>query len=373
VPRLLIAFKAPDGGAAENVIQLAGALGEHGWEVELAGPLEAAVYDRVPGSMRVHRLPIAPGYASVRKNVSAIRGLRAVIRRGRFDLLHAHSAQAGVLARLARLAGGPPVVYSAHGFTFINPNRLRSMVGLAIERCLVPLTAAFIDVSEYERTVALERGVGRGERHHLVYNACEPCPDVAVDAELAGFRRESPLMLLVSSLREQKRVDVFLRALPEVSRAVPEARAAVIGNGPESVALRSLADELGLTGERLLMAPFHGPAARYLRCADIYVLSSGWESLPIGILEALACGVPQVVADVGGVAEAVGPDTSVLVAPGDPRALSAALIGLLGDRARRERMALASRIRHRERFTLSRMVAETAGVYEAALASPAAS
>ena len=93
------------------------------------------------------------------------------------------------------------------------------------------------------------------------------------------------------------------------------------------------------------------------------MLPSGWEALPIGVLEALACGVPQVATDVGGTGEAVSAETGVLVPPGDPSALADALVALLGDPARRAAMAEASVARHRERFTVERMVAETAAVY----------
>jgi glycosyltransferase involved in cell wall biosynthesis len=368
-----MAFKAPDGGAAENVVQLVGGLGDHGWDVELVGPLRASVYDRVPASVRVHRLPITSGYGTVRENAAALRGLRALLRRGRFDLLHAHSPQSGVLARLARLAGGPPVVYTGHCLPFLgNTTRRRARAGLAVELALAPLTAAFVDVSEYERRGAIERHVGRPGRHHLVLNASDPCPDVAPDPQLVEFRQGGPLVAVVASLRVQKRVDVFLRALPRVLREVPNARAAVIGNGPESAALRDLAERLGLVASgRLLMAPFAPPAARYLACADLYVLPSGWESLPIGVLEALACGVPQVATAVGGVPEAIVPDTGTVVAPGDPAALGDAIVGLLRDPELRRRMGRASRVRHAELFELPRMVAQTADVYERVLAGVA--
>jgi glycosyltransferase involved in cell wall biosynthesis len=367
-----MAFKAPDGGAAENVLQLASRLGERGWEVELVGPLESRIYEQLPESIRVHRLPIAPGYASLGDNGAALRGLRAILRTRRFDLLHAHSAQAGVIARLARLGGGPPVVYTPHCFTFLgNPARVRAMVGLNIERSLAPLTSAFIDVSSYERRAAIRMRVGHGEHHHLVRNASEHAPEVPPDGGLYEFRDGHPLVLVVASLRPQKRVDVFLRALPELFRRVPEARAAVVGNGPERSKLQRLATQLGLhDGGRFMMASFRGSAARYLKCADIYALSSGWESLPIGILEALACGVPQVAAHVGGVSEAVGVDTGVLVTPEDPAALAEGIVRLLADPERLRKMGEASLVRHRELFGLDRMVAQTIDVYDSVL-SPA--
>ena len=82
----------------------------------------------------------------------------------------------------------------------------------------------------------------------------------------------------------------------------------------------------------------------------------------------MACGVPQVVTDVGGSSEAVAEgETGLLCPPNDPPALAAHVAELLGDPARRERMSAASRERHRERFTLERMLDETAAVYERVL------
>jgi len=102
---------------------------------------------------------------------------------------------------------------------------------------------------------------------------------------------------------------------------------------------------------------------------DIFVLPSAWEALPISVLEAMACGVPQVATDVGGTREAVSHgETGLLCPPNDPAALADRVVELLRDPARRERMAAASQRRHRERFTLGRMITETAAVYERVLA-----
>jgi glycosyltransferase involved in cell wall biosynthesis len=358
-------FKAPDGGAAEHVAMLAQGLTEDGWEIELAGPMDAVVYGRVPASIKAHRLEITGGFGTVGAHVSVLRRLRAILRDGHFDLIHAHSAQAAVLARLVRLAGAPPLVYTAHCFGFlagIPPTRAK--IVLAIERALAPLTTAFIDVSEHERREATALRVGRPERHHVVRNASVACPDVDPDAELLAFRGRSALIVTVTSLRFQKGVDVFLRALPRVFDELPDVRAAVVGNGPEGPSLSALADQLGLgESRRLLMIPFEGPSARYLRCADIYVLASRWEGLPIGALEAMACGVPQVVSDVDE-EEGVVPDTGMIVPSDDPAALANSLVELARDHDRRRRMSEASRARHAALFTPSRMVAETIAVYE---------
>jgi glycosyltransferase involved in cell wall biosynthesis len=112
---------------------------------------------------------------------------------------------------------------------------------------------------------------------------------------------------------------------------------------------------------------FTPPSAGYLRNFQLFVLSSGWEAFPISILEALACGVPQVATDVGGTGEAMSSRTGVLVPAGDPAQLADAIIDLLRDPERRAAMAQASLERFEACYLLERMVAETDQVYRAVL------
>ena len=82
---------------------------------------------------------------------------------------------------------------------------------------------------------------------------------------------------------------------------MPGATVKIVGDGPEGPALR--ARRRSARGLRAVPPP----AADHLRELAVYVLPSGWEAFPIGVLEALACGVPQVATDVGGTREAVDP------------------------------------------------------------------
>jgi glycosyltransferase involved in cell wall biosynthesis len=173
----------------------------------------------------------------------------------------------------------------------------------------------------------------------------------------------------VSTLRRAKRLDILLDAAPRILAAVPEATVHIVGDGPEGPALRA---HPGAADPRVTFAPFAPPSARHLRGLDVFVLCSAWEAFPIGLLEALACGVPQVAFDVGGVGEAVVPETGLVVPPRDSTALADAVIALLRDPARSAAMAAASRARHAEHFTVERMVAGTAAVYARVLSTPRA-
>jgi len=295
----------------------------------------------------------------------ALRRIRALARSGEHDLIHVHSSKAGALARVAALGTGVPVVYTPHCFPFIGPqSRRRRLLSAAVEAALARITAAIVCVSDDERRQALALRVGGPARLRVIHNGSPPCePQDQPDAELADWMSGGPGAACLTALRRQKGVDVFLRAAPRILEAVPEARLAVVGQGPERAALEALAADLGLDG-RVRFFGFRPPAARQLAELDVFVLASRWEAFPISVLEALACGVPQVATDVGGTGEAVLDGvTGTLCRADDPDGLAAAVTALLQAPSRRAAMAQASRARHTEHFGVDRMVAATAALY----------
>jgi glycosyltransferase involved in cell wall biosynthesis len=344
--RIALVCEPPDGGAAEHVAQLVRGLPAHGHEPVLFAPEAfAPAVDFVPLTFR-------RDYGHPRDDARALLRLARELRA--FDLVHAHSAKAGVLARLAGWSARRPVVYTPHGFPFVGEMReARRVFSHAVERLLAPPTAAIIGVCAFERDLA------RANQLHprmlaVVHNGSPPCEPRAREP---GF-----VVGAVSALRRGKGVDVFLDAAPAILAAVPEAELVIAGDGPQEAELKAHPNA-GL----VRWESYRPPASNHLGELDVYVLASSWEAFPIGPLEALACGVPQVVTEVGGTREAVVPETGLLIPPRDPGALAAAVVELLQDTPRREAMSVASRERHAAHFTVDRMVAGTAAVYDRVL------
>jgi glycosyltransferase involved in cell wall biosynthesis len=370
LPRVLQLFEPPDGGVAEHVLQLALGLADKGWEVELAGAQDAVLWPAVAArGLPVHVLPFVHGHRKPTSDVRVLSQLVPLLRRGRYDLVHCHSSKAGASGRVAAGLSGVPAVYTPHGFAFKAGHRLRRGAFRLIERGLAPRARRIVCVSEDERRLAAAVGLGGHEQLRVILNGCRACEAVEPDAALEKLRAEGPLAAAVTVLRPEKGVDVFLAAVPLILERMPEARLAVVGSGPDEASLRELAR--GLAGEpRFRFLAFEPPVARQLRAIDVFVLPSLREGLPIGVLEAMACGVPQVATAVGGTPEAVTADTGVLVAPGDPAAVAEATVRLLRDPELRRRMAEASRRRHAEAFTVERMVGETEALYLDVLKHP---
>ena len=148
-------------------------------------------------------------------------------------------------------------------------------------------------------------------------------------------------VVFVGRLTRQKALEVALRAVA----AVPAARLLLVGDGPEREALERLAAELDLDGRvSFLGRRPRDEALRLVAGAEAVLLSSDWENLPHAAVEALSVGTPVVATAVGGVPEVVRDGVNgLLVPPGSPAALAAALRRLLAEEGLRARLAAAAR------------------------------
>ena len=159
---------------------------------------------------------------------------------------------------------------------------------------------------------------------------------------------EAPTRLINVALHvEVKALDVLLRAFAHVAAKRSELTLTMIGGGPLTPDLKRLAAELGIDS-RVYFAGRAEPSeiAEALRQADVFVLSSLSDNMPLAVLEALSCGVPVAATAVGGVPEAVG-DDGVLAPPGNPKELACAIESVLQSENHFDRVDIARRARER--------------------------
>jgi glycosyltransferase involved in cell wall biosynthesis len=343
----LVITLAEVGGAQTYVASLLPALTDR-FDVVVAahgiGPLrEAAIGSGARFVPLEHvRRPIRP----LRDLVGLIELVR-LLRRERPDIVHASSSKAGVLARLAAgLARVPIRVFTVHGWAFKAHSGLSSRLYRWADRLIKPLTTSTICVSERELAAGVEaRTCDDGQRTVVIPNAV----DVSV-APQSQHDRATPLIVSVGRLKAPKDFITLIRALSALPSRSFEA--AIVGEGPDRRELEQEIDRLGLA-ERVQLAGERSDVPKLLARADIFVLSSASEGLPVSVLEAMAAGLPVVASRVGGVPEVVlDGRTGVLVRPSDPDVLAAALERLVVQPALRRRLGAAGRSRAEECFDL---------------------
>jgi glycosyltransferase involved in cell wall biosynthesis len=280
--------------------------------------------------------------------LGAVRALLGQIRAHQPDIIHAHSAVAGMVARIAGWKTGTPVIYTVHGFGFKPeaPLLQRSAAWLA-ECALARYTSHMVCVSEHERQLAQRLPIAPN-RLSVIANAVPDTSDRA-NPGYPGLR-----IVMVARLARPKRPDLFLQALALLrDRLGHEVPASLIGGGPDLEAQRILCRQLNL--EAVDFTGDVGDVAGRLAQHTIFVLMSDHEGLPISVIEAMRAGLAIVVSDLPGVRELISPGQHGLLVPNQASALADALTQLIASPQLRSRLGNAARQRYEACFNPSRM------------------
>ena len=173
-----------------------------------------------------------------------------------------------------------------------------------------------------------------------------------------GVSSEEFLLVCAARLSEQKGVDLLLRAIAQVLAEGVRCKCVIVGDGPLRKSLLEQALKLGLTGH-VFFEGFQQDVESYLQAADAFVLTSHKEGLPLSVLEAMACGLPCIVTNVGGNAEAITDKVHGLVVPSQSVNQAAKAISFMATHPReRAEMSRMARARVREEFDIEDRMAE---------------
>jgi glycosyltransferase involved in cell wall biosynthesis len=306
---------------------------------------------------------------------SDLRGLRELVRllrAGRYDLVHTHSAKAGAIGRsAARAVGVPAIVHSFHGFPFHEfQSTARRRAYLAIERRLARFTDQFVTDGTWVAAEAVRLGISPPERIRAISSPVDTNVRPATDAARDEARRvlklpaTAKIVGTVARLDEQKDPLNLIRA---IARLDPGVLCVWIGDGSLR---RSMEDEIRrhrLEGRFLLLGE-RSDVATLLPAFDVFAMPSLYEGLPCAIVEAMQCGVPVVATAVNSVPEIVVPGrTGLLVRPRDARSLARALAYVLEHTDHAARMVRAAREGLGGRFRPETLGQDLVEVYDQAL------
>ncbi len=377
IPVVQIITHLPPGGAQRVALTLAQGLDPTRFDAHLiAGPRgdwTALAQKRLGAAFHpAHHLQreLSP-YHDTRVIVELTAILRRIASRHPrgFAIVNTHAPKAGVAGRLAaRLLGLAPV-HTLHGLPFYaqqSENRRRAY--RAFERLGYLSGGETVSVTRRNLRAVLDAG-WVAPRHARVI---PPCVDSDRLAPRRGKRRLLPrygipesarVIGVVASLKPPKDLLGFVRAAATVMNERPDVHVVIAGDGEQRPAIEQAIDNAGLT-ERVTLAGWVDPIEELYPEFDVFVLPTFSEGLPLTLVEARACGVPVIASAVGGIPELIRDGVNgLLVPPGEPVALSAALRRLLDDSDLRSRL-IAEGLTGLERYSSQAMLRAYQDLYQ---------
>jgi glycosyltransferase involved in cell wall biosynthesis len=329
-----------EAGVAAYVAALCADQQARGWDVTVACPDRG----RLPGDLAargIRRVGWQAGRSPGAGTTAEVRRLGRLLDGIGPDVLHLHSSKAGLAGRLAT-RGRLPTIFQPHGWSWLATSGPMVGITLAWERLAARWTTLFLCVGEDE--AAQGRAHGLRGRYCVVRNGVDltrfaPADESARRAARVrlGIVPSAPLVVYVGRVTRQKGPDRLLAAWAAVHARHPAAALAVVGTGDLLEPLRRQAPP------GVIFAGGVDDPRPWYTAADLVVLPSRWEGLPLTLLEAQATGRPVVGTDIPGIAEALPPEAGALVPAGDGAALAEAIGHRLGnlDLARAEGWAAA--------------------------------
>ena len=305
------------------------------------------------------------------RDIAAARRLLTLLRRGRYDIVHLHCvAAASYPLPAAWIARVPKVVCTFHGFPGAPApplveakRRIRGLVARLVSRHVdwtYACSAAALSAHQNDGW--------RGSRSSVIYNGIDRAEfQPAVDREAArialGILGNGPVIGSVGSFCREKGHSHLMRAFARLRSKVPDACLLLVGSGPDAALLATLACECGCA-DAIHFVGEHAEVAKCMQAMDVFVLPSLTEGFGLALAEAMACGVPVVASAVGGVPELVADGVSgLLVPPGDPAALAAAIGRVLESPELAKELSTRALRDISDNFSVGRMTRQVSELY----------
>ena len=270
------------GGAQTVVINLANSMcGDHDITVVAGedGPMWEALDDRI----KKIKLEEIVRQVSVKKDLTALFKLYKINKKLNPDVIHLHSSKIGVLGRLA--FPKKKIVYSVHGFDSI---RLAYRKFLPLEKLLKNNCKAIVLASDYDKQNIIKEGIKNNL--YIVYNGVNK-PNVEPELFIEGVEKYRKVVMCIARISPQKRFESYI----EIAKLLPDYAFVWIGAEKEYE---------GLPDNVFCLMGFPN-AKKYIQIADIFVLPTNYEGVPIVVIDALSYGKPVISSDVGGISEIV--------------------------------------------------------------------
>jgi len=364
---LVINHLSPSGGAEVQLAHLARSLAELGHEVTICCVHNSTIDPTALESSGVELISLQTSTRLGR--IAAIPRLARLARRA--DVVHCTMWDASLWGRVAAILARRPVIVADHATDRASQvaagGAPRATWISRHNRLLDRFTYATVACSEAQRPVLRREGVAPGKIVHIPNGV--PVEDLSRAAghgltrEQLGLPGGAPVAMQVAVFRAEKNQLGALEAMARVRERVSEVELVFVGDGPTRPMVEAHVEELGAGGWTHFLGERDDVPA-LLGLADLMLLSSLADAMPMTVLEAMALGVPVVATDVGDVREVLG-DAGICVAVADNGAFADAVVRLLEHDELRARLGKSAK-RRAKAFDSATMAQRYSALFEAA-------
>lgn len=280
------------GGAQSVVINLANAMSEK-HEITVVAGEDGPMWDALDNSISKIKIKEIVRDISVINDGIALFKLKRIYSSIKPDIVHLHSSKIGALGRLA--FPSKKIIYTVHGFDSI---RIANRKFLFIEKLLKKFTRKIVAVSDYDFKMLKQEGIVGNTV--TIYNGIEDCSILKfnkilsneIKYQLEELKKNHFVIMAIARISPQKKFDLFC----DIAKAMENNKRFIfvwVGNNSNEI----------VDNANVIMLGEIPKASQCFRYADVCVLPTNYEGLPISIIEALAFGIPVVASNVGGVPE----------------------------------------------------------------------
>jgi len=294
-----------------------------------------------------------------------VRLVRA-IRQFEPDVVHTHTAKAGVLGRLAARVSGRKisVVHTYHGHLlhgYFKPWKTRLMVH--VERGLARITSQIVTVGMQVRRDLLNARIGRDEQYVVIRSGVriKQPPDSFVARQQLGLPQRATIVAFVGRLTKVKRPDRFIEVARQLVAVNTEVHFVVAGGGEDEAEIMDVAVALQLP---LTFLGWRSDIETVLAASDVIVLTSDNEGAPLSLIQAALVSIPAVATDVGSVSEVVVDGVTGLLCPPSSESIAEKLSMLIQDSQLRSKMGVEARKFAEENYNLGGFLYSHRTMYE---------
>jgi len=357
------------GGSKNYLLTLTEELRARGIQVEIVCFLDNVIAE----GARAKNIPVTVFRMKHLFDLKVIAELKKYIIDQGFDLVHTHGVRANFVGRLAARNINIPVVTTVHSSIYHDYSHpLKKLFYHRIEKMTRPFTDHFIAVAGSLKKELVQDGIPP-ERVDVVYNGLAPSfsfegTKTSLRKEL-GIPEDLPILMTIGRLEAVKNQALLLNIWATLSKQ-EEFCGVIVGDGPLRQELENQAKALGIE-DRVYFLGFRKDIFSLISQADVFILTSHMEGLPITMLEAMAGRTPVVVSKVGGMPEVVElAKNGYTVPPGDVEQFAARIEEMIRQPELRERLAEQGYQTLMKHFTGEIFITNTINIYEKLIQSP---